>query len=588
LAALPNGDVLVGANQAGTSRRGHVFVWTTAASRAADADTLAKFAKDSEPVPKAAAGEGGGGGGAPGLPPGVTVSGPYEARSAFPGTADGAYGFFSTPDGGVMVCAWSAAAGAWADVGQLSEGPDGGGGGGSGSGGGGGGGSGAGKGAGASSSSEPAPPPPPGHSAWDYTLGVTMETPQGMRSLQLCFNEDDDPNTVAGNFVAGHGIGIDSFEEVRDFILAQKAKRGPPPPKGPPPKVYKHFPTHGYLTLDAVDWKKVAPKLAEFNAALAADSAGGGAAMALEPAELAAVAGAVPGASVVAVLGDTSRWHASTVPRAGVKALWAKAVARWPAERLFPPLDVLRVLLCHPDGAEAVAEVAGAGFVPGLLGRLAGLKDRPDKEARGAVLLLARCLFNSLRHEPTRALVAGGAASASAVMDAVSDLLNHDSPPVKFAATVLLVNLVHAVTSQAAAAAAAAAKGGKGAVVVGSSLTASSSSSAAVPVDPSVVEQLLGLIVEGFQVIRPAAGSSPTAPAGAAADPAEEPTLKLLTALGSLVVCRPLSATPGAVARAAKGLELLDTVREVGAARFPRAVAVTEAVAELAPLLDVP
>ncbi|RYG56842.1 hypothetical protein EON66_01885 [archaeon] len=53
VAMLPNGDLLVGCGQAGTSRRGHVYVFTTDESRACKDDLiLSAFQNDCKPPEK--------------------------------------------------------------------------------------------------------------------------------------------------------------------------------------------------------------------------------------------------------------------------------------------------------------------------------------------------------------------------------------------------------------------------------------------------------------------------------------------------------------------------------------------------------
>lgn len=108
VAGLANGDIVVVGNQAGTSRRGHVFIFTTDVTRHCSDMDAARFKKDMEPPPKAAPGGGGSGGGGGDQ---IDISGPYEQRSAIRGQKDGQNAFFLMPNGQVMLCAWSAAAG---------------------------------------------------------------------------------------------------------------------------------------------------------------------------------------------------------------------------------------------------------------------------------------------------------------------------------------------------------------------------------------------------------------------------------------------------------------------------------------------
>jgi len=139
-------------------------------------------------------GAGGGSGG--GASKGVKITGPYEAREAFPGSADGQYGFFKRDaDGAVMVCAWSAEAATWLDIGEMAgdeaaandvmevDGEE----------------------AGAAE----------GGKKWDYTCGVTLETKSGMRSLQLRFDEAEDPMDVATRFCAHNAVPLGASSKAR-------------------------------------------------------------------------------------------------------------------------------------------------------------------------------------------------------------------------------------------------------------------------------------------------------------------------------------------------------------------------------------
>lgn len=189
--SLPSGDILVGCGQAATSRRGHVYVLSSQPARvpAAEYITLA-YQNDMAPPapPKGGAGSGSGGGGGQN----IKVTGPYEAKEAFPGSVDGQYGFFKRQaDGAIMVCAWSAEADTWMDVGEM-QGDD------------------AAANEMAIDDSEVADASAPGGGAkkYDYTCGVTMDTKGGMRSLTLRFNEADDPMDVAQKFCENNNVPL--------------------------------------------------------------------------------------------------------------------------------------------------------------------------------------------------------------------------------------------------------------------------------------------------------------------------------------------------------------------------------------------
>ena len=404
-ASLPNGDLVFACDQAGRSARGHVYVFTASAERAASPENVARWVRDIAPVPRAApseAAEGGGGGGGDQ----IQTSGAYADRASRPGKRDGQNGFFVHPEG-TMYCTWSAALGAWQDVGILQDGPEG--------------------------------PPPAGRGAgpdgrpWDYSRAVTLDTAAGSaRSLQLEWNEGDDVQSVAKNFLMRYGLDSDNYEEVRDFIFKVQAQEGDAVRRknggggGAAPGLVPAKPQ--YVDLTTVDFKKVWPKVLEVAKAQAA--AAGAAPTAEEEAALRAV---------VDVLEQTSKYHATTVPRAGVHAL-LRLLRAWPPREAFPLVDVLRILVVHMDGAKAVAECFGAALLPLLLGAVRATAAQAD--ARPATLLAARALFNCFRNEPTRRLVAGaGDAAQAELQDSIATLLAHEHATVRYAGAVCLHNL---------------------------------------------------------------------------------------------------------------------------------------------------
>ena len=268
-----------------------------------------------------------------------------------------------------------------------------------------------------------------------------------------------------------------------------------------------------------VDWKKVIPKVAELNALVAGDAEPSIAALACSEAELDAIR------LLADVLSATARYHATAVPPAAVKALFRKML-RWPLDRAFPAIDVLRVLLTHPDGSAAVAAEAGSVFVSAQTERIAAARLVPA--LRPVVLLTARALGNACAAESTRLLILGG---ASAVLDCAADLLQYDNAPVRAATCTLLHNVAHAMHTQARRAQLAGGGGGEP--------------------NPDHVDQLLALTLEGLSVVGGAAPERADAVAAAA----------LLLALGTVARFAPRFAAtarslelPEAVAAAARAL----------------------------------
>ncbi|CAM9825832.1 unnamed protein product, partial [Heterosigma akashiwo] len=56
----------------------------------------------------------------------------------------------------------------------------------------------------------------------------------------------------------------------------------------------------------------------------------------------------------VQTLSATSRYHVSTIDEKEIKAL-NKLLKQWPNDKVFPGIDILRVMLVHPDGSQKLS-----------------------------------------------------------------------------------------------------------------------------------------------------------------------------------------------------------------------------------------
>jgi len=535
IAGLPNGDIAVGGAQAATSGKGHVYIFTTDPARACSQMEAARYTQDCKPPAKRASAapvESGGG-------DAMTISGPYDRRAELRGTKDGQYAFFDRGMAPPMMCSWSASAGAWIDVGEISDGP----------------GeedsspgglvsSSAGAGAGA------------GGKAWDYTSSVTMDTPGGTRAMQLCFNDEDDPITVARAFMVHHGIDESNYQEVRDFVIDTRTAQRPGVRARTSASAiaagsYTHFPARVYVDFAAADLAKMASKLEENNAGLSAV----GSAVALSEAEMGGIR------ELCAVLGDKSRYHATSVPRAAVRTLLTKLLA-WPADSALPAVDLLRCTLLHPDGADEVGVQGGTTVLPALAAVMQASK---SAELRPVALTVARALMNAFRTGGARVALYGSAAGQVALLEATAEAVGHEHASVRTAASAILHNFAVMLGAAAKEAAKAAAPG-----------TTNSNPSAAVVVDGEATQQALSLVAEA---VGSALGDCPT-------------LLNLLVAVGTLVTAdkawakyakdMELPATVAAAVAAAPTPDSIQPVDAAGTARKAAASAVHAAAAELA------
>ncbi|GBG29098.1 Guanine nucleotide-binding protein subunit beta-2-like 1 [Hondaea fermentalgiana] len=276
---------------------------------------------------------------------------------------------------------------------------------------------------------------------YDKVVPVEIEDPSsgGVRKLQLGFNNEDSPYVVAQQFVAKHELSEHHTQQIAEFVQNVRGQASGPPTidmsgggaasgasAGAGAGASASATTSSSMEVDeggavgfplqfasgvafeAGDLDKIMSKLEEVNASLAEAS--------LSDKELAALR------EVCATLKQTSRYHATTVDAAGVRAL-LRAFADWDLVEGFPVMDVLRLVLTHPDGS---AKVAATGRVGDILTRslaVASAKGSESAAPLAPALVGARVAANVFRHPPTAdAAVKALDGAASAVEDVAEPL----------------------------------------------------------------------------------------------------------------------------------------------------------------------
>ena len=127
-------------------------------------------------------------------------------------------------------------------------------------------------------------------------------------------------------------------------------------------------------------------------------------------------------------------------------SLWT-ALLKWPDDKLFPALDLLRLVLLQPTAAAALG-----AFEPPLLPKLLALLGGAAAGDKALALMTLRCVANALHNPATRA---AAAAKAADVLDALAPAIE---PPaaaaVRLAAATVLLNVCSAMRGGALAASA--------------------------------------------------------------------------------------------------------------------------------------
>jgi hypothetical protein len=143
--------------------------------------------------------------------------------------------------------------------------------------------------------------------------------------------------------------------------------------------------------------------------------------------------------ALVAILQDVSHYHSSRFQSVAPELIEqlvspAGAVRKakgWPAAGIFPAIDIARLMLCHPNGAERLAKLPT--LLQALLGR-AGEADAPEP----VKLLVTRYAANLFMSKPGRALAKDHAMELTGLVKGVCTSANKN---VRNGAATLLLNM---------------------------------------------------------------------------------------------------------------------------------------------------
>ncbi|XP_071729987.1 uncharacterized protein [Rutidosis leptorrhynchoides] len=105
---------------------------------------------------------------------------------------------------------------------------------------------------------------------------------------------------------------------------------------------FKHIPKKGMLVFDAAQFDGILKKISEFNNALRSDP--GQQNLSISEAEISRFG------AIAKVLKDTSHYHTSKFSNDDISLLF-KLLKSWPLSMMFPVIDILRMVVLHPDGS---------------------------------------------------------------------------------------------------------------------------------------------------------------------------------------------------------------------------------------------
>ncbi|XP_026433041.1 phospholipase A-2-activating protein-like [Papaver somniferum] len=254
-----------------------------------------------------------------------------------PGTADGQTKIVREGDNGVAY-SWNSREQIWDKIGEVVDGPE-----------------------------DGLKRPVLNGTQYDFVFDVDIGDGEPIRKLP--YNRSDSPYDVADKWLLKESLTLSYRQQIVDFILQNSGQnnftfdasfRDPYTGSnayvpgassnvsgGATKPVFKHIPKKGMLFFDVAQFDGILKKITEFNCALLSDPAQKD--LALTEIEMSRVS------AVKKILQDISHYHTSTFADVDV-ALLLKTLKFWPVAMMFPVIDVLRMIILHPDGARLLQQ----------------------------------------------------------------------------------------------------------------------------------------------------------------------------------------------------------------------------------------
>ncbi|WOH04652.1 hypothetical protein DCAR_0624063 [Daucus carota subsp. sativus] len=249
-----------------------------------------------------------------------------------PGTSDGQTKVVREGDSGVAY-AWNMIENKWDKIGEVVDGPD-----------------------------DSMKRPVLNGKEYDYVFDVDIGDGEPIRKLP--YNRSDSPYDTADKWLLKENLPLSYRQQIVEFILQNSGQKnftfdssfrdpftgssayvpgGPSNVSAVSAKpTFKHIPKKGMLVFDAAQFDGILKKISEFNSSLISDLERKNLALTeLEISRLAAIA---------KILKDTSHYHSSKFSDVDI-ALLLQLLKSWPVEMMFPVIDIVRMIVLHPDGA---------------------------------------------------------------------------------------------------------------------------------------------------------------------------------------------------------------------------------------------
>ncbi|XWS68164.1 hypothetical protein CRYUN_Cryun04dG0067900 [Craigia yunnanensis] len=197
---------------------------------------------------------------------------------------------------------------------------------------------------------------------YDYVFDVDIGDGEPIRKLP--YNRSDNPYDTADKWLLKENLPLSYRQQIVEFILQNTGQKDfnidptfrdpytgssayvpgqPSCASGISAKpTFKHIPKRGMLVFDVAQFDGILKKTSEFNNTLMAD---------VEKKDLSLTEPEISRlGAIVKILKDTSHYHLSRFADVDI-ALLLKLLKSWPLAMIFPVIDILRMIVLHPDGS---------------------------------------------------------------------------------------------------------------------------------------------------------------------------------------------------------------------------------------------
>jgi len=195
--------------------------------------------------------------------------------------------------------------------------------------------------------------------SYDFVFPIEIDmVGGGVQTLKIGYNTGDNPFVTAQTFIDKHELDQNYLAQIADYVrqragssaptlgmegaattsTASSARASSTAAAPPPTPSYIHLPMKSYMTFETGTtqkaMEKILLKIKEFNTSLQSNTR--------TTEELECIQ------SLTVTLVATSRYHATSVKKEELQVI-QKILKDWPVDKVFPALDLARLVVLHPD-----------------------------------------------------------------------------------------------------------------------------------------------------------------------------------------------------------------------------------------------